>query len=58
MKNDTFLVPAAPDPFPTRPGAENRCFSKGFQLKTIDFSIPGRSRPGLAFRIDPFFPGF
>ena len=33
-------------------------FSKGFQLKAVDFSIPGRSRPGPALRIDAFLKDF
>ena len=47
-----------PVPLPTRPGAQNRCFSKGFQIKTVDFSIPGRSRTGPALKIDAFLKAF
>ena len=37
---------------------ENRWFSIGFQLKTDDFSIPGRSRPGPSLRIGGFLKVF
>ena len=47
-----------PVPLPTRPGVQNRCFSKGFQIKTVDFSIPGRSRTGPALKIDAFLKAF
>ena len=43
---------------PAGPGAQKRCFSKGFELKTGDFSIPSRSRPGPELKIDAFLEGF
>ena len=45
-------------PLPTRPGAQHQYFLKGFQLKITDFSIPGRSRPGPALKIDTFSTDF
>ena len=35
-------------------GSQNRYFLKGIEKKIVDFSIPGRSRPGPALKIDTF----
>ena len=47
-----------PETVPTRPGAQYRCFSKGFQLKTVAFWMPGRFRLGPALEIDAFLKHF
>ena len=42
----------------TRPGAQNRYLLKRFQLKIVDFSIPGCSRPGPALKINTLLKDF
>ena len=56
-----FFAPGPPKPSRNRPETarvQNRYFSKGFQLKIDGFSIPGRSRPGPALKIDAFLKDF
>jgi len=56
-----FFAPGPPKPSRNRPETarvQNRYFSKGFQLKIDGFSIPGRSRPDPALKIDTFLKDF
>ena len=56
-----FFAPGPPKLSQNRPETarvQNRYFSKGSQLKIDGFSIPGRSRPGPALRIDAFLKVF
>ena len=56
-----FFAPGPPKPSRNRPETarvQNRYFSKGFQWKIDGFSIPGRSRPGPALKIDAFLKDF
>ena len=46
------------DPFPTRPGAQNRYFCKLFYLRIAVFFVPGRSRRPPAAQNRYFSKGF
>ena len=43
-----------PRPLPTRFGAQNQYFFKGFSIEIEGFSVPGRFRPDPALKIDTF----
>ena len=56
-----FFAHGPPKPSRNHPETarvQNRYFSKGFQLKIDGFSIPGRSRPGPALKVDTFYKEF